>query len=484
MLERSDLTPRDRILMRIHNDIHEMKTGKPILTDSDLYALDEGWAPKNNYEVREYNKYLNIWKNLKYLGMDMQTVYLNAVIDIKDVEKILMLFIFKDPKEYERLLKEKMSEQDQDKILKELLQNTGLDYKSVLYKMTFDSLPKKIQNDALALYPEAKTEHDYLNDEENLSKILKDKKTLTDTEIEKLTDLVMNSISWKYEKEVFNDEQFFLRILISSYFAGVPIKVFIKKLADKLEIEYKDDEELKEKLSEIKDLKHHFREAVKDEVTRGIFFSDYVPLCNSGDYATCNKSDTKTPHTEIIEAWIKAKNKNKKLLQEYVDNGEFVVEERCKKLFSAKLCTNLITGESLYYCDKDLPFIKEYKEQIEQMMVFGNLVHLIKNRDFIKNYRYLLNFIEILKEISETLEKDLLFLGEKYINDTTEDIEMINRQIVHLNDKLSDHIFMNNNYRYYMEIYDEDVTIQIVSLKPLKHESQEYFESTINSLKE
>jgi hypothetical protein len=481
ILRRSNLTSKDRILLQIHNDIKEMKTGKSSLSETDIHTLSEGWKPKDNYEVREYNKYLNIWKSLKFLSMDMQTVYLNALIDVKDVEKVLLFFLLKEQKDYRKLFADTLIGQNQEKGLTELLRNTGLDYEAVVHKMTFDSLPKNIKKDLLALDPESEHESSYFNDEENLCEILKDKKSLANTEIENVVDLIMDSVTWNFEHTFFLNERFLIRTLIHSYFAGVPMKVFIERMTKNLKITYKDEPELQKKLERITDIKTNFREAIKDEVVRGIFFSDYIPLCNSKDFATCNNINTKLPHKEVLDIWIKAKNKTRELIQEHLDKKELAIEEKCKSIFSVQRCSTIITGDSVYYCGERLSFVEEYKDQIEHMIMFGNLTYFIKQRSFIKNYQHLLAFNKILKKVSVIMEEDILFIGEKYTNEIEKEIKMLNRQVVLIADKFSDSVFIKKDVRYYTELYAGDMTVNLESLKSVKPPRQKLYEEELNT---
>ena len=481
MLERSDLSGKDRILLRIHDDINEMQTGKSILTESEIYNLGEGWTPENDFEAIEYNKYLNIWKPLRFLNTDIQTIFLNAVIDISAVEKVLLYFVLKDPKEYSRFLTDDLQQQEQDEAVSLLLENTGFEYESVLHRMTFDSLSADIQEDLLALHSEAAYEPSYLRDEEHLSTILKDKESLNATEIDELTDIILDTINWEFEHEIVLNERFFVRNLTHGYFTGVPMNIFVERMAHNLKITSGNEKELIQKISKIDDIKTHFRQAVKDEISKGIFFSEYVSLCNSTDTATCYGTDTKLPHNELIDAWINEKDKNKRLLQEHINSGKLILKSRSKKIFSVETYEEIITGESMYHSDVDLPFVTEYKEQIEQMMFFGDLLYLVRNRNFVKCYQNVLAYHELIKKVSQIIEKDITFMSEKYLKDLDEDIDVLNEHINTISEKITDLLYVANDYRYYMNIYVDDMTIDTEKLKPKKHTGQDLYEREVSN---
>ena len=58
LLRKADISPRERIITLVSNDMYRDKNGKNILSESEIYSLTQGWKPKNTHEVNEYNKYL------------------------------------------------------------------------------------------------------------------------------------------------------------------------------------------------------------------------------------------------------------------------------------------------------------------------------------------------------------------------------------------------------------------------------------------
>ena|GEM_PF-2018830 len=480
MLERSDLSGKERIILRIHNDINEMKTGKSILSESDIYNLAEGWKPADNFQAREYNKYLNVWKSLRFVEADIQTIYLNAIIDINAVEKVLLYFVLRDPKEYKHLINEDSKGWDQQKVLDLLLKNTGFNYVNILHRMTFDSLPINIQKDLQILDSESEYNPSYYRDEENLSRILKDKDSLNAQEIEELTDIIIDTINWEYEHEVILNERFMIRNLTRVYFAEIPLKVFVERMVRNLKITYKDENELFNKLDKVKDFKTNFRQAVKDEISKGIFLSEYVPLCNSTGITTYSGVNTKIPHNELLGIWIKEKDKNRKLIQKHLDSGKLVLENRAKKIFSIETYDEIITGESIYNSNLDLPFVREYKSQIEQIVFFGDLIYLVNNRTFPEYYQNILAFQELLEKVSKIIESDITFMCDKYFKELNEEIDSLTHQIHLVVDKVTDLLYVENENRYYMEIYVDDMIIDRNKLKPKKYKGQEMYESEVS----
>ncbi len=479
LLGKSNLTPKERILMCIHNEIHERKTGENMLTKADLHALSTGWRPKDNFEVQEYNKYYYTWDVVSYLKIDMQTIYLNAIIDIQSADKVLLYFVYRKAKEQKNIFEARSDNATNELALSEILRNTGLDYNVLLHKLTFENLPPEAQKDILALDPEAKTDSSYFDDEEKLYDILKDKESLTREETDMLTELVVDSIPWEYAKFISDKGLNFASILFQGYFADIPILAFAKKLAKKLHIDCKDEEEMKNSLSKVPDLKSQFREIVYDEISSGIFFKDYIPLCNSKGYATCNDVDTKLPHNEVMEIWMKEKDNKRKLLEKYVASGKLGVEERYKELFTIRKHYKSITGESLYYLDEKLDFAEDYKKQVEKIMVFGHLVVFIKYREFMQSYRELLYFGTFLEKVSKILEIDLSFMSEGYISNVKDEIESMNTKLVHISEAMEVEMQSTGDTIYHMEIYMDNMKIETDNLEGVRNEGIEKAEKEI-----
>ena len=74
LLQKGNLTPKQRYLLIIQNDIARAKTGKEILTEADIKGL-ESWHAQTNEEAREWNKYNEGWKLNGRAGIDAEFIY-------------------------------------------------------------------------------------------------------------------------------------------------------------------------------------------------------------------------------------------------------------------------------------------------------------------------------------------------------------------------------------------------------------------------
>jgi len=77
LFEKGNLTPKERYLMWMQNDMTEAITGEGSLTEADKSAL-ENWQPENNKEVDEWNKYNKGGRLLKQAGLETEILYLQA----------------------------------------------------------------------------------------------------------------------------------------------------------------------------------------------------------------------------------------------------------------------------------------------------------------------------------------------------------------------------------------------------------------------
>lgn len=367
-----------------------------------------------------------------------------------------------------------------DEALSEILRNTGLDYNLLLHRLTFDGLPPKGQKDILALDPDAETSTQYFDHEEKLYNILKDKDTLTEEEVNALTDIIVDSIPWEYLNLVTDRGLNFMNILFNGYFASIPLIVFAKKLAKKLHIEYENEDELKAKIAKVSNIQHELRTLIHDEIQGGLFFQDYAPLCNSATYETCSGTDTKLPHHELMELWVKEKAKQRDFLQGYIDSGKLIVEDRQKELFTIRKHYKSITGETLYYLDEELPFVSDYKKQVEKLLVLGCIVTFIKRRPFLQYYAELLYFNMFLEKASKIFEVDLAFYGDNYTNVIKEEINLLNEQLVIIAEKVEEELYMKNDIRHHVEIYIHDTEISVDCVTPVTNHCLELAEKKIS----
>src|ERR1035437_7547179 len=149
LLQKGNLTPKERVLFLVHNFVNKDKTGKEILTEADKHALCEGWKPKDNYEVKEYKRYNNGWRTEGGLKLDAQTIYLNAQVSLLQTGRLVDYVMFKDYTNIDSFFKGMDLGVNDTEALEYVLQNSGLLFDNMIYGYAFQNLSDDIRQDIL-----------------------------------------------------------------------------------------------------------------------------------------------------------------------------------------------------------------------------------------------------------------------------------------------------------------------------------------------
>jgi hypothetical protein len=385
-LQKGNLTPKERVLIIVQNEVEERKTGKTILSEAEKHSLSEGWTPANNNEVGEYNRFIDGWRIEGFAELDAQSAFMDAQTNYfqeKQASNFLLLYpLFRDTKGWvERLNDIKLVNINQAlevvKKQREVKLKDGLEFDRAVYQLAFESLGKEFQEDLETLFPEVKYETDYLDEEEIIASLFSGKEKLTTEDKNKLADLIIKKSYNQYAKEY----QFF------HYFASIPIKDIVKRWMKKRGVKPEtlpEDERFQKafaKASEEKKLnpeeaiidwtaeniaetvsdyagKHRttveaeLKEVCLEWLEEGML-DDYEPLFKSPDTETCN-GVTKLPSNVIFKEWIKAKARAKRTLDNLVSEGKLKREG------------DTLTGDSLYNFKGDYQFIKEHNEHVDR----------------------------------------------------------------------------------------------------------------------
>ncbi len=408
LLQKGDIKPKERVLFLVHDLVSRMKTGKDILTEADRHALSEGWTPKDNNEVREYNRLNEGWRRaILAQEAEAQMIFLNAQTDhfrkvFIDLQLSFYPFYREAKQALERLEKIKVVDSKEaieifNKQRKQRLKD-GQDFDYAVYLLAFESLSKDLQQDLIALYEEVEYEHQYLDQEEIIADLFDGKDELTKEAKEKLAELIADASYNEFAKEY----QF-------HYFAGIPtlelarrwakekglkptkkygekVEGFIKETAkDMKEGEDKTRESLFLEMEIEKVLETYARdnkttvkailkEACLKWLDEGLLIDEYTPLFNSDSKNTINDADTKLPHKEVFKEWIKSKTKAEQTLKELINKGELkAFEIRPQEGIVEKIDINsepegirVITGESLYNFKGDYKFVGDFKKRVDE----------------------------------------------------------------------------------------------------------------------
>lgn len=555
ILQRGNIKPKDRVLLLVADDVSRERDGKALLTDADRHALSEGWTPKDNNEVKEYNLYNEGRRYIAFGELDAQTTYLNATVGFLRASKYISYILFKNRFTKEtKTIKEGIANRAIDSLIGkydiETIKDTiegealkdeitkgkpaiilegeaneialnnklnkhnealnlvlgylGLELDYTIYLYAFELAGEELQKDLLALYPDAKTERSYLEQEEIIYNLFNGKDKLNQTDKEKLAELIADECFNKHSGEWS----------FSGYFADIPLLELAKATAENNKIAYNeksDDlaDELRNKLKAYadknkKDIKDLLRETILtglDNDKEGGLLQAHQPLFMSDEKETCNEQDTKLTHKELFKKWLDVKAEATKIIQGLIDKGELKTErkireyKRLKNLY-LKLAQEtgqdrqdtpitetktIITGESLYNLKGDFNFVKDLREQAEDFKLLGALVLFLRECKFIKDYATLLGFLELYKKISKVFDEDLTYKIQGYIKSFNEDLEGLKMEFL----MLADDIMMEANYKgdrvYYLsESYIEELlatTFDPDKIKPDTDKLKVYFDA-------
>lgn len=532
ILQRGNIKPSDRVKLLVADDVSRERDGKALLTEADKHALSEGWTPKDNNEVKEYNQYNEGRRNIAFGELDAQTTYLNATVGFLRASKYISYTIQKNRHDLkdktikssiaDKAIEGILKKEDEAKALNLVLGYLGLELDYTIYLYAFELAGEQLQKDLLALYPDAKTERSYLEQEEIIYNLFNGKDKLSQTDKEKLAELIADECFNKYSGEWS----------FSGYFADIPLLEVLNKwgrdnnaIAKKpedLTKHLKDGKEYKNEGEEVADLfnaikkdltpkltayaKENKRE-IRDIITETILkwldedlMDEYAPLFKSDKKATCNEQDTKLTHKEIFKKWLDVKAKATKTIQGLIDKGELKTErkireyKRLKNLY-LKLAQEtgqdrqdtpitetktIITGESLYNLKGDFNFVKDLREQAEDFKLLGALVLFLRECKFIKDYATLLGFLELYKRISKVFDEDLAYKIQGYIKSFNEDLEGLKMEFLMLADDIMEANYKGDRVYYLSESYIEDLLttpFDPASVKPDTDKLKVYFDA-------
>lgn len=181
----------------------------------------------------------------------------------------------------------------------------------------------------------------------------------------------------------------------------------------------------------------------------GLFVSDYAPLCHSDGTNTWN-GEISMSHKELLVVWYTELQKTKKYLQKLISAGDLILETRDTEYVKE---LKVITGVSMYRCNKDLDFINQYKEQIDLIIPISNMFLFIQEQASpLKCYRTLDMFIDVAKEFSQLFDIDMTEPYLEYKERFTDQLNLINMSLHVLLDKLPEYLRNHKDWSYLVEI--------------------------------
>jgi len=452
ILKRSNITPYERVMTLVHNDIHKEKTGKDALSDSDIHTLTKGWYG-NTSEINEYNKYIKIVQVEDSMKMDAQMFLCRSEVSILRNQRILDNFI-SNSRRLKKIsnfsLAEEISDED---CINFLIQNTYLEYEKVLHILTFNNLPKEIQNDLILLDPEITHDGKYLEDQVFLYEIFKNGNKINEKDKNIIINCIYSRIYYEGAKRIKNSTAEKDGFLLHSFFAELLIKDLFHKLADDIHLVYDKEESLLSAIENYAKSRNISMESlIKEKISLwlddGLFVKEYSPLFLSEAFDTWN-GDTKMNHKELFQTWYSELTKSRLYFKELFDTGRLDKQTVGKDFLGMTRSNEIITGGSLYKCEENIDFVKEYKKQIEILMPIAKIFLFIeKYAKPIKNYNTLCEFKNLAEKVSTTFEVDMTGRYKKFIESYEEEVKLLNFNLSRLTDLSMEYLYTDKSLSY------------------------------------
>jgi len=410
LLARGNLTPREKFLLLIHNDIQRVKTGKDALTAADKEAL-ENWHAQTNEEAREWNQLNDAWKLSGRMDIEAELMFKDAqVAHLSQLPIHMSMLLYPADRRagfsidaLKRIKKVTIGEAiaiTQKQRAVKLAE--GLDFDYAAYELAFELLAPEDRKRMNELYPDIEYDHQYLDQEEIIAHLYNGKTVLSDDAKDTLADLVAEQSYNKFAKEY----QLF------HYFACIPLlevaRYFLKKhgvviagrqLPKDQQSEDEDDTTLEDTMKAMQEYAESHATTIKvmlrDACRRWLdedLLEEYMPLIVSDD-------------AELLARWFATKMKARETLLAHIKAGELALRERSdaetrkEKLWSKGLYDRefagakaaleylhveprvkgeidekkafetfdgaVITGESLYAFKGDYAFVNDFKKRTD-----------------------------------------------------------------------------------------------------------------------
>ena len=444
LLQKGNLTPKERHFLRVANFVSKEKTGKSILTETDEYALIDGWQPTNNDEIREFNRYNQAWKTAMFAESDAQTTYLQAKLKYQSMQGLLNSFML-NPfySEARRALEglEKIKRVEAKEAIniinrqQEEKLKRGQDINYTIKDLAFELADKETQEKLNGLYDDVDL-YEFLDEVEGLI-ALYDKKDF---------ETIAERVAQKGHRTLYIDYACIPTLEIARRYAkenSLPFEECILSDEDKELAEYSRHKELKEKhpdkykeleldedilqpdkvegelkaIEELaKTLEKHAQEkktTVEEIIKTACLKWIGEGLLENGDTAITQEE------RELITKWAENKKKASEVLRGLINKGTLKTGKAEQRgYYGGEAGEEIITGESLYNSGLDYAFIKEFKAYADEYSPEAGLVKgegeetidselLIAGEGFISRHKVLLHkAINALSLLSIVQEKD------------------------------------------------------------------------------
>lgn len=470
ILRRSNITPFERVMAIVHNDVHREKTGKGMLSESDVYALSKGWYASPS-EVTEYNKYINIARLESSMHMDAQMFLYQSEISILRNQRVLDTFLPRARRATDLTDHPFAKDIPVEESVRFLTQHTYLRYEKALHIFTFHNLPKEIQSDLLLLDGEIESDEKYLGDQVFLYERFGDGDTLSKQSKDLIISRIYSRMYYEGVKKIKKSTAEKDGFLLHPFFAELQIKDLFQKLVDDEHITSdKMDSDTEEGLlslveecarSKNTSIERLIKEKLSQWLDDGLFVNEHAPLFMSERFNTWN-GDTNKSHEELFKIWYTELQKSRQYFQGLFNSKVLKRETLEKEFLGMPRTIELITGKSLYSCNEDANFVKEYKKQIESLLPIANVFLFIKKYAApARNYKTLCEFKKLAQKVSSIFDIDMTEKYTEFISSYQEEVTFLNLSSSGLADIATDNLYLREPLQYIIDIDERCFTFDL-----------------------
>ncbi len=511
LLQKGNLTPKERSLMVVHNSVAEDLEGKGFLSDADKYALVQGWQPKDGREISEYNKYNGAWRTAICAEIDAQTTFLNAQNAFLRGCIATSYYLHTD---YEKVMRSDSRLFDWSNLncekrpngkdaLEAVLENSGLQRDYMVYRYAFELMDESLQQDLLKLYPDVKTESDYLYNELALYELLEGKTEPSNEAKDQIANLIAESAYNEYAAALAKQRSEqgketaveFNPWSLRGYFADIPLLEVAKKCAEynKLDVSEEADESTTARLlleaitlhaaESGTDIGTLMKQATRRYLDEGLL-DEYPPLFLSDKTGTINGEDTSIPHKEVFKRWLEVRTKAELEIKQMMDEGKLEVRMIADEVFGVSREKQAVLGKGLYRLEGEMGFIEDYKKQAEALVPVGFLFELIQQSELIRHYGILLGFEDIFKRLSTVYDIDLTYKMQGYVLTIRKNLAFLNDMLGILKEKYLCEAYLFHDCNYFMDVPQACFSIDVEAIKPDTQRLEIYykeFQKTLGS---
>jgi hypothetical protein len=495
--------------MVVRNTVAEEREGKGFLSDADKYALVEGWQPKDNSEVREYNKYNGGWRTAICAELDAQTTFLNAQNAFLRACIAAGYYLHTD---YERVMRSDSPLFDWSNVdckkrpnakdaLEAVLENSGLQRDYMVYRYAFELLDEELKQDLLKLYPDVKTESDYLYSELTLYELLGESGAATEEAKDEIAEMIAKCAYNEYRAALAEQRQKSGQDGASElnpwslhgYFADIPLLAVAKECAKyhQLPIPAEKDEDtlaqlLLERLTTLAaecdtDIGALIKQAARRYLDAGLL-DEYPPLFLSDKTGTVNGECTSLPHKEVFKGWLMVRTRAELEIKQMMDDGKVRVRTITDEVFGVKREKQTVLGKSLYQLEGSMGFIEDYRKQAEALVPVGFLFELIRQGELLHHYSVLLGFEDIFKRLSRAYDIDLTYKMQGYVLTMRKNLSLLNDMLHIIKEKYVSEAYTFHDCRYFMDVPQTCFSIDVEAIEPDTQRLEIYYKELEKAL--